>query len=293
MKHPKLALVCLTIVGVLGMSQSRTQAQLTVTNNLQLWLKADAGVQTSGSSVTNWLDQSGNSNHAAQTNATSRPVFSAVVINGLPAVLFDGVNDFLRIPDAPGLDGVPGLTIFVVASNTANFASKTYVAKWRHSAQDSWVFEEEGSQESLQMFVATNLTDNGSGARGNSDPTFSLPINRWNIGNVVYDGAQLVNSNRLQFFVNGKETARTMVGTIPTNMTDASSEVFVGAIENLAGRFYDSYMSEILIYNTSLAPTDRQAVFEYLAAKYAIPEPSSLFLVILALVGLRIVRSSA
>jgi len=48
---------------------------LTVTNGLQLWLKADAGVTTgAGDIVTAWQDQSGKGNNAAQT---TEAIFSA------------------------------------------------------------------------------------------------------------------------------------------------------------------------------------------------------------------------
>jgi hypothetical protein len=45
---------------------SPARASLTVTNGPQLWLDAGVGVQTSGTGVTNWLDQSGKGNHASQ-----------------------------------------------------------------------------------------------------------------------------------------------------------------------------------------------------------------------------------
>ena len=51
---------------------------LTVTNGLQLWLKADAGVTTNAAGgVTQWTDQSPNGNNAVQTSDVSAPQFVA------------------------------------------------------------------------------------------------------------------------------------------------------------------------------------------------------------------------
>jgi hypothetical protein len=69
-----------------------------------LWLRADAGTfQTSGGSaavsdtdpVGEWQDQSGNGNHAGNT-LTARPLLKLNIINGLPVLRFDGVDDVLN-----------------------------------------------------------------------------------------------------------------------------------------------------------------------------------------------------
>lgn len=73
---------------------------------LTVWLMADVGVfqdvamtipaVADGSSVQGWQDQSGNSN--SPTNAASPPTLqngAGDLINGLPVVRFDGINDYL------------------------------------------------------------------------------------------------------------------------------------------------------------------------------------------------------
>ncbi len=62
---------------------------------MRLWLRADAGVlQTPGGAVTQWDDQSGAGDHVAQTAAAQRPTIVTNVVNGLPAVRFDGSQQF-------------------------------------------------------------------------------------------------------------------------------------------------------------------------------------------------------
>src|SRR5262249_3683840 len=86
------------------------------TNGLAVWLRADAGTITSGSALSQWSDQSTNNRHATQGTAGSQPTLVNGVINGLPVVRFDGVNDFLTFP-LP-VNGLGGMSVFLVAANT-------------------------------------------------------------------------------------------------------------------------------------------------------------------------------
>jgi hypothetical protein len=62
---------------------------------LQLWLRADEGVVTNSAGlVSQWQDQSGNANHASQSNANQRPrLISDPGLGGRPALLFNGIQD--------------------------------------------------------------------------------------------------------------------------------------------------------------------------------------------------------
>ena len=60
----------------------------------RLWLRADdLRYLNDGDPVSTWTDTSGNSFDATQTG-TARPVLIKDTINGLPAVYFDGVDDY-------------------------------------------------------------------------------------------------------------------------------------------------------------------------------------------------------
>lgn len=49
------------------------------------------------SAISQWNDKSGNGNHATQTTAGRRPVIADNAINSLPAVRFDGTDDWMKI----------------------------------------------------------------------------------------------------------------------------------------------------------------------------------------------------
>jgi len=62
---------------------------------LEMWLKADSGIVLNGNYVSEWNDQSGNGHHATSAFDVIRPVLHPQSLNNLPAVSFDGVDDFL------------------------------------------------------------------------------------------------------------------------------------------------------------------------------------------------------
>ena len=74
---------------------------LSVTNGLQLWLKADAGVTTNAAGgVTQWADQSGKNNNAVQADETLAPTFVNNAVTNKPVLRFDGINDYLEVADS-------------------------------------------------------------------------------------------------------------------------------------------------------------------------------------------------
>jgi hypothetical protein len=63
--------------------------------SVPFWVDANAISQLSGTTVSSWSDLSGNGNNFAQATSSRRPTFQDGIINGLPALRFDGVNDYL------------------------------------------------------------------------------------------------------------------------------------------------------------------------------------------------------
>ena len=68
--------------------------------------------------VATWEDQSGNSNDASQGTAANRALYRTNILNGLPAVRFDGINDYYTVTF--GSDLVQPTTIITVATHGDN-----------------------------------------------------------------------------------------------------------------------------------------------------------------------------
>ncbi len=92
------------------------------------WYKADAGTyQTSGGSaasanndpVGSWLDQGLNSRNMSQSTSGFRPLLKTNYQNSLPAILMDGVDDFL----AQGDNLATPVSVYMVGKNVSNIAN--------------------------------------------------------------------------------------------------------------------------------------------------------------------------
>ena len=66
------------------------------TDNI-LWLDANNLSLNDGDPVSTWADTSGNGNNATQISASNQPTFNTNVLNGFPAITFDGSNDYLNL----------------------------------------------------------------------------------------------------------------------------------------------------------------------------------------------------
>jgi hypothetical protein len=91
---------------------------------LQLWLKADAGVQNdagstpaNGGSVKTWKDQSGNTDDATAAIAGEEPLYATGVLNSKPMLGGNGGVTFLDLASAVALTGP--FTLYVVGERTS------------------------------------------------------------------------------------------------------------------------------------------------------------------------------
>lgn len=81
---------------------------------LKLWLMADAiGGLADGASIQTWNDGSGQGNDLTQATSGKRPLYKTNIVNGLPVVRFDGIDDFLAIAFAASI--APPFTLVIVA----------------------------------------------------------------------------------------------------------------------------------------------------------------------------------
>jgi hypothetical protein len=81
------------------------------TEGLELWFDANVGVTQAGELVAGWKDNSGHARNALQTAANYRPRLDMTALNGMPALVFDGTDDYLKVPSLPG-DFSHGVSIF-------------------------------------------------------------------------------------------------------------------------------------------------------------------------------------
>ena len=110
---------CIVIAAMLCSLVGTVNAQLPITDGLQLWLDASVGVTLDGANTTAWVDQSGNGNDAYATSG-HEPIYTAIDgnLNNQPSLQFDGMNSRLEFSTQVMPDNFSEMTIFSVAKAT-------------------------------------------------------------------------------------------------------------------------------------------------------------------------------
>lgn len=233
--------------------------------DLDLWLRSDLGVSTSGSNVTAWANQAptGSSRDVAQGTASFQPTLQAAVLNGHSVVRFDGTDDGL-ISGNVDWTGVAGCTVFAVYKNaTAPAVADQIVTKGTITVDNGFEFNAQSDQsQQLTIFTAGNY--NGRRPAANS-----CPAGTWRIGSATGDPT-LTGADEIETWLHGvlqgKDTA-----------------VAVGAVTSIAGNnpyavgyrqsglyYFDGDIAEIIVYTRVLSTAERRRVELYLARRYAI-----------------------
>lgn len=240
-----------------------------------LWLDASRGVTLTGEAVSKWNDASGNGNHAAQTTATQRPLLSTNSINGYPSILFDNdqVNyDFLTVPDNSTLEGMSGLTGFVVyrlLAGTVTSAPRCFFSKRNgvdiQEAYD-WFLWNNGTN--LVQNLDIDNTNNRVSSTGNY-----VPGNTY-LNGFTYHGAAPSDAND-QTLYDGNATVGSHIEST-TSIPNYTSDLHIGILKGHTGTGanvsrFNGHISEIILYNKVLNDAQRIIVNNYLSAKYNTP----------------------
>lgn len=221
-------------------------------SHLVLWLDAndlDADGDTSnnpttGSVVAAWNNKSGvAATNWTQTTSIRQPVYTTSVMNGYPAVTFDG-NDFLNGPD---IEYNPGEAIFFL--NASDFSTRSRLL---NNATG-------GARVSLRFEQWFNTSRVGYTRYGVADYTTGI--------NAPY------NQDAIVTFL--KQTAATSNYniTVNTNGNESSASLAVGSSNapiptETFGNFTNGNVPEMIVYNRALNTAERIIVYNYLAAKY-------------------------
>jgi len=256
-------------------------------NAMQLWLKADDGVEKSagvaagdGETVQYWRDKSNNTYDATQSNSGKRPKFVASAHYGKPALEFDGGDDFLDLGDV--LDQEKNdFTIFTVFSSPFRSVSENERLLAKASGSDKYetcIFREGHSSIDEGMYIFYGDGSNSGYAGGVGGDYSKLLDGSLHISTSVVDFEDTISQ-----YLDGGTPATADISHITGSQSNSSS-LCIGASSSGSYTF-QGQIAEILMYQAALSDSDRQAVESYLMTKYA-PEPSALVLALFGLIGL-------
>ena len=227
-------------------------------SNLQIWVKADAGITLNSGNVSNWANQSssGSSYDFSQSTAASQPLYVSNGINGLPTLRFNGSTHTMYQSVSRGYTSGQ-LTFFVVMK----IASTGIL-----SVLGSQLFERDVNGDGALMY---GLYGQNSG---------------YALVGFDYSGEQIIVANNLtigQTYImsnkntNGPGSVFYRNGTSIGSVYGSDAHVFqnIGSTRfpsNTMSGFFNGDISEILIYNKALSTTEMNNVNSYLNIKYSV-----------------------
>jgi hypothetical protein len=229
-------------------------SSMTVTSGLKLWLKADAGVTADAQGVVSqWADQSGSANHAAQPDPVLSPKRVANAVNGQAVVRFDGTSQYLEFAGT-GLALTGDLSSFFVVK-CDDFA--TWRGVWGQTAG--------GMPAPNDYYLATG-TGLPTFNRGDSAAVAGVSGQRAvPPGYYVVLGFDAVGQN-ITHYLNGTSNG---AGVISVATADAGYPVRLGSRYDLVTQMKGD-IAEVLIYDRGLSEAERATVSNYLARKYGV-----------------------
>jgi hypothetical protein len=222
-------------------------------SGLKLWLKADGTLwqdsarttpaSADGDPVGAWDDASGEGNHVLQTTNGLRPLLKINIVNGEPAVLFDGSDDYLDGSYAAAVPQ-PRTLFLVVRSANPQFTITDSTSGNRNIVQTM----HDGAGHRQQMYAGTGPL---TGTAGLSTTNFFLLT-------VKFNGASSAAWH------NGAADISGDAG----NLSVANGPRFGANVT--PGQYWPGYIAEVLDYAAELSAANREAVEDYLNDKYAI-----------------------
>lgn len=223
--------------------------------------KADALGLSNNDPVTAWADETAENNDLAQATGAKQPIFKDAVINGLPAVLFDGTDDYLAGAASAGVDAIrTNRTVFIVAKATAEptvGVGTQFLLNYGGSAR--WL-------RSFGQNFQESVCDTVLGWGPFVDTVGGVLVNNWYLLAVSFDHTSRVSAIYIDGLLidhpdRGLQTQIAGVGGSPL--------LYVGG-DGGADNFMTGYIAEIALYDAALDEDTCKQVEQYFARKYGL-----------------------
>lgn len=208
---------------------------------LKLWVDASMIPQADSSAVTQWNDLSGNGFHATQGTSAKQPTLKTNILNGLPIVRFDGVDDFLA--HTYDNNSQP-FTCFAIAKRSAGPVAYQNII-----------------QAGNPLITARLLSSANWGAYFTADKPSSYSIDG------VFTIMSLVcrSNTDIDFVTNG-----TLEASAGGAWFYGAARKAIGAGTNTGADYLTGDIAEILVYNRALSTSERRRIEKYLSIKWGV-----------------------
>lgn len=210
-------------------------AQTVNLNGLELWLKNDFGVITSGGFVTEWKDASGNNNNCTQSNPSFQPIVNLNIqpINNNGSLTFDGVDDYLSFTTR--LTNIRTV-FFVIKHNGINVPYAPILG-------DNVAYDFLGDDIGNNIFTATYTNPN------------------------ILNGNIKINKIAIASVTNAVRPSNYSIISLTTSGNVSASQITRD--RSNTNRVWGGEYSEVIIYNRPFSGTEIDSIENYLINKYS------------------------
>jgi hypothetical protein len=221
-------------------------------------------VTADGDPVGGWKDKSGYNLHITQSNSSKRGVFeSTSIMNGLPCVVFDGVDDFLTTATGLDLSSTTEAEIWLVSYTTRTTASQLVIESYStngfHIAYDDVLGS--GHFDDIYCLFKTNASTqyNSQIHMGTRAP---------HIIRAVIDTTQS-STNKVKTYIDNLTDGpyETWVGS-GTNTGNLTNHVMTVGSASASTFPFEGGIGEILIFNRKLTTDEVNELNDYLEEKW-------------------------
>lgn len=248
--------------------------------NLILWMDAssadnvfnlsDSSYVEDGDEIKSWIDQNPQMvNKLTFSIGTTNlyPIYRDKVANGLPALEFDGADDYLTTPDEPRIAQPKNHTIFAVFSPLSGNSTNNgigFFSKQPESGVNNFPYALGFKGTDLRPKYRT--TDNSDTVIIVAGATSVVAIDSLIMYSLSYNSDQITKGAK--FYMNG---ASIVEQDSNSSVKNSGTELVIGAADlGSPSRFCKCLVSEIIMYDRVLKVSERKSVEKYLSTKWKI-----------------------
>lgn len=220
-------------------------------SGLLVWFKADSITADDGTSVSNWIDSSGNENTATNSgSATSKPTYKTNIINSLPVVRFDG-GDGMTVANESSFD---------IATYSIYFVGKWVSGTGAIMGKSTTSFSD-GRRRKLNFRFDNSTTFKIlSGADANN-----ASVTVANAANpAIYAYRTIGNAHHIF----SQNSTNTVSSTTLAESTFNNASFLIGSNFGTGTEGFNGDIAEIIIFNRTLDSQEHQLIHNYLSSKY-------------------------
>ena len=246
---------------------------------LTLWYRSDNVVLTNGTEILQWPDLSGNGYNLSAPTVGQRPEYftDGTLLNARPYISGSGATDCLATTGFTELNGLAGMTLFVVSDrNGASIASSQVMmvlplnmATTPFRTNIDFFYNSSVNPLSILFHAESSLNGFSSSTVSSAQATLTVPciyavsIDRTQAGGT---GVRVYNAGALL-----------TLGQIPASNTFVAGNlgfntgIIIGAQRTDGFNRNTARNYEFILYNRVLSTIERNQVHQYLSTRYNIP----------------------